>query len=69
MKSGRNTQSFQEGAGAAPEAPRYCCADCGYESSNRRHFRSAEKGKTCSTGHYEKDGELKRAINPYARRR
>ena len=68
MKGGRNTQSFEEGAGTAPEAPHYCCADCGYESSNRRHFRSAENGKTCSTGHYEKDGEMKRAINPYAKR-
>lgn len=68
MKGGRNIQSFEEGAGTAPEAPSYCCADCGFSSSNRRHFRSAEEGKTCSTGHYEKDGELKRAINPYARR-
>jgi hypothetical protein len=66
---GRNVQSFQVGAGTAPEEPHYLCADCGYESSNRRHFRSADNGKTCSTGHYEKDGELKRSINPYARRR
>jgi hypothetical protein len=44
---------------------------CGYESNNRRNFRNTEGGeKTCSTGHYEdKEGNLKRAINPYARRR
>ena len=70
MVKGRNFTSFQEGAGTAPEAPSYCCADCGYASSNRRHFRSAGEGaKTCSTGHYEaKDGSgPKRARNPYAR--
>lgn len=68
---GRNVLSFQQGAGTAPEAPHYCCAECGYESDNRRHFRSGEEEgtKTCSTGHYEKDGELKRARNPYARGR
>ena len=68
---GRNFQSFQEGAGTAPEASSYCCAECGFESGNRKHFKSGsdEGTKTCSTGHYEKDGELKRARNPYAGRR
>jgi hypothetical protein len=69
MLKGRNFQSFQEGAGTAPEAASYCCAECGYESSNRKHFKSADEGKTCSTGHYEKDGALKRARNPYAKGR
>ena len=65
---GRNFNAFQQGAGVAPEAPKYCCAECGYTSDERRHFKSAGDGKTCSTGHYEtKDGELKRARNPYAR--
>lgn len=70
MLKGRNVQSFQQGAGTATEAPSYCCSECGYTSSNRRHFRSGseEGAKTCSTGHYEKDGQLKRAINPYAKR-
>jgi len=68
MKGGRNILSFQQGAGTAPEAASYCCAECGYSSSNRRHFKSAGEGeKTCSTGHYEdKDGQPKRARNPYA---
>lgn len=66
--SGRNTFSFQQGAGTAPEASSYQCAECGYTSDNRRHFRSAGEGKTCSTGHYEdKEGNVKRARNPYAR--
>jgi hypothetical protein len=69
MRSGRNTQSFLIGAGEEPQ--QYCCAECGYASENRKHFRNTEDGgaKTCSTGHYEKDGELKRARNPYAGRR
>lgn len=67
MPSGRNFNAFQQGAGTAPEAPSYCCSDCGYESHNRKNFRNAESGKTCSTGHYEKDGTLKRARNGYAK--
>ena len=67
MQAGRNFLSFQVGAGTAPEPSSYCCADCGYESTNRKHFKSQGEGKTCSTGHYEKDGGLKRARNPYAR--
>ena len=71
MPKGRNFTSFQEGAGTAPEATSYCCAECGFASSNRKHFKSGnEEGtKTCATGHYERDGELKRAKNMYARGR
>lgn len=68
--SGRNFTAFQQGAGQAPEAPSYCCAECGYTSGNRKSFRSAGEDKTCSTGHYQdKDGNLRRAKNPYARGR
>jgi hypothetical protein len=68
MNPGRNVLAFQQGAGNAPEAPSYCCAECGYTSGNRRNFRSSGEGKTCSTGHYEdKDGALKRARNPYSK--
>jgi hypothetical protein len=65
----RRLESFAQGAGV--EQTSYCCADCGYTSTNRRNFRSTEGGeKTCSTGHYvNKEGETKRQINPYARRR
>ena len=69
---GRSFQSFQQGAGTAPEPPSYECAECGYASANRKHFRSGseEGAKTCSTGHYQtKEGETKRARNPYAGRR
>lgn len=66
--TGRNTQAFLIGTGQ--EQAQYCCSDCGYSSTNRRHFRRGDggEGHTCSTGHYDKDGELKRARNPYARR-
>ena len=67
--TGRTFNAFQQGAGTAPEAASYCCAECGYTSGNRKHFKSHEEGKTCSTGHYERDGQLKRAKNPYARPR
>jgi hypothetical protein len=68
-RSGRNFNAFQQGAGTAPEATLYVCAQCGYSSDNRRHFKSHEEGKTCSTGHYEdKEGNIKRARNPYAHR-
>jgi hypothetical protein len=68
-RSGRNFDAFQQGAGTAPEATLYVCAHCGYSSDNRRHFKSHEDGKTCSTGHYEdKEGQIKRARNPYAHR-
>jgi hypothetical protein len=60
--------AFNAGQGIEPPVPpSHCCAECGYESTNRRNFRNADGGKTCSTGHYEKDGELKRQKNPYAR--
>lgn len=65
---GRSFNAFQEGAGTAEAPTQYCCAQCGYTSSNRKHFKSHDDGKTCSTGHYEdKEGNLKRARNPYAR--
>ena len=68
QRGGRNFGAFQEGAGTAPEKPTYCCAECGYTSNNRKHFKSQGDGKTCSTGHYEdREGLLKRARNPYAR--
>jgi hypothetical protein len=65
---GRNTQAFLIGSGQGPEP--YVCSECGYSSANRKHFKKGEggEGHTCSTGHYDKDGELKRARNPYARR-
>jgi hypothetical protein len=65
---GRNTQHFLAGAGVATEESTYTCAECGYTSTNRKHFKNHEDGKTCATGHYERDGELKRAKNPYASR-
>jgi hypothetical protein len=69
VQSGRNFDSFLQGSGEAPQQTVYTCAQCGFSSTNRKHFRSHEEGKTCATGHYEdKDGELKRARNPYARR-
>ena len=68
MRGGRNFLAFQQGAGTAPETTQYCCAECGFASDQRRHFKSAGDGKTCSTGHYEdKTGVLKRARNPYAK--
>jgi hypothetical protein len=69
MADKRRFEAFAQGAGV--EQTSYCCAECGYTSTNRRNFKSVGEGeKTCSTGHYEdKEGNLKRAINPYARRR
>ena len=62
-------EAFEVGQGLTPPPPpTKCCSECGYESSNRRNFRKSDDGYTCSTGHYEKDGEMKRARNPYARR-
>jgi len=71
MLKGRNFDSFQQGAGTAPEPTSYECAECGFSSSNRKHFKSSgEDGqKTCATGHYERDGQLKRQKNMYARGR
>jgi hypothetical protein len=65
----RRLDAFTQGQGLEVEA--HVCADCGYTSTNRKNFRRSEDGDghTCSTGHYEKDGELKRAINPYAKKR
>jgi hypothetical protein len=61
---------FAQGMGIEP--PQYTCATCGYTSDKRRNFRRSEEGEghVCSTGHYvNKEGETKRAINPYARPR
>jgi hypothetical protein len=68
MAANRRIGAFLEGAGT-PQAPAYCCAECGYASNNHRNFRNAESGRTCSTGHYTAaNGDLKRSRNPYARR-
>lgn len=71
MNTKRRTEAFQFGMGVEPQ--QHCCAECGYTSANRKNFkRSGEDGeaRTCSTGHYtDAEGNLKRAINPYARRR
>jgi hypothetical protein len=70
MARGRNFEAFLQGTGVQPTE--YCCADCGYTSNNRKHFKSSgdEGQKTCATGHFEdKEGQLKRARNPYAARR
>ena len=65
----RRLDAFNFGTGVESE-PAYVCADCGYSSDNRKNFRRSEEGHTCSTGHYtDKEGETKRAINPYARKR
>lgn len=69
MTRGRNFDAFLQGTGVQPAE--YCCAECGHTSSNRKQFKNAGDGeKTCSTGHYtDKEGQLKRARNPYAVRR
>lgn len=64
----RRYDAFTLGMGV--EAPNYTCAECGYQSGNRKNFRNADEGHTCSTGHYtNKTGELKRQKNVYARPR
>ena len=66
----RRVDAFTLGMGV--EQPGYVCAECGYTSDNRKNFRRSEEGDghTCSTGHYtNKDGEQKRALNPYAKGR
>lgn len=64
----RRNDAFALGQGIEPE--QHVCAECGYAHTNRRNFKNTEDGaKTCSTGHYEdRDGNLKRAKNTYARR-
>ena len=62
------SDAFLIGAGQQPVS-QYCCAECGYSSTNNKHFKKAGEGHTCATGHYEDaNGNLKRARNPYARR-
>jgi hypothetical protein len=64
----RRYDAFTQGMGVEP--PSYTCGECGYQSQNRKNFRNAEDGHTCSTGHYtSKEGELKRQKNVYARPR
>ena len=64
--AGRNTQQFLLGAGA--ESDEFCCTECGYSHVKKKLFKQSEGGLTCSTGHYEdKQGQVKRARNPYAR--
>lgn len=66
MNTKRRYDAFVGGMGV--EQPSYTCAECGYSSQNRKNFRNAEDGHTCSTGHYtDKQGELKRQKNVYAR--
>lgn len=69
MVAKRRLDSFSYGLGVEPIS--HTCADCGYSSENRKNFKRSESGEfTCSTGHYtDKEGETKRAINPYARGR
>ena len=70
MNSKRRLDAFSFGLGVEPES--HACTECGYTSENRKNFKRSEEGDgyVCSTGHYtNKDGETKRAINPYARKR
>jgi hypothetical protein len=70
MPSTRRQDAFAYGMGI--EDPSYSCSECGYKSGNRKNYRRTEDGDghTCSTGHYtDKNGELKRQKNPYAKPR
>jgi hypothetical protein len=62
----KRLEHFDRGRGIEPEE--HVCAECGYSSPQRKNFRRAESGGlTCSTGHYHKEGEMRRARNPYAK--
>lgn len=69
MAARRRNDAFNFGQGIEPE--QHICADCGYAHPSRKNFKRSEDGEhvTCSTGHYEKDGEMRRAKNTYARGR
>lgn len=69
MPTARRNEAFNFGRGIEPE--QHVCADCGYAHPSRKNFKKgADEGSmTCSTGHYEKDGVLKRQKNAYARPR
>ena len=67
MPQEARSHAFAVGAGTAPVRETRSCAQCGYTSANNKLFRKDGDGHTCSTGHYEKDGQLKRAKNPYAK--
>ncbi len=61
--------AFSMGMGIEPE--QHVCAECGYAHASKKNFRKLPDGEgvTCSTGHYEdREGNLKRARNTYARR-
>jgi transposase len=69
MPSNRHRlDAFNLGQGIEPE--QHVCAECGYVHASAKNFRKMPTGEgvTCSTGHYEdRDGNLKRARNVYAR--
>jgi len=69
MPGQRRLDAFNYGAGQEPT--QHVCSECGYEHTNRKNFKRTDDGEgyTCSTGHYEKDGVLKRNKNQYARPR
>jgi len=69
MTAKRRLDAFSYGLGV--EAETHVCAECGYTSANRKNFRRSESGEfTCTTGHYtDKQGEMKRQKNVYARPR
>jgi hypothetical protein len=64
---GRSNEHFLLGTGVQPE--QYQCVDCGYITAKKKLLKQSENGLTCSIGHYtDKENQLKRARNPYARR-
>lgn len=70
MATPRRLSAFDMGQGIEPEAPPvHTCNDCGYAHTNRKNFKRTDNGEgfTCSTGHYERGGALKRQKNTYAR--
>ena len=69
MAMQRRLGAFASGMGV--EEAKHVCTECGYEHSNRKNFKRTDDGEgyTCSTGHYEdREGNLKRQRNTYARR-
>jgi hypothetical protein len=69
MPGTRRLDAFAAGQGQEPV--QHVCSECGYTHTNRKNFKRSDDGEgyTCSTGHYERNGELKRAKNTYARPR
>ena len=66
MVAARQRDQFAQGAGVSPLGG-LTCQSCGFASENRKLFKREGDGHTCSTGHYEAEGKLHRAKNPYAR--